>query len=98
MTTGTCPVCNGTKHMPCPEGIREYAVRHGSYGYNASDDTVDCDNCGSQMQWGKATGQVPRRADGSLCKHEYTSSKVGRCLTKYSCMHCNHMHVIDSGD
>lgn len=95
---GICPVCNGTGHKPCPENLRYYGQKSGWYGYRASDDTVDCDNCGGQMMFGKATGKVPLREDGTPCKHEYTGESPGLCLTEYTCKHCKHSYQVDSGD
>jgi len=98
MTTGICPVCNGTHKMAVPDTHRNYAVKYGYYGYDALTDTIECNNCGAQMQFSKATGQVPLRTDGTPCKHEYTSQNAGRCLTKHTCKHCSHTYTIDSGD
>jgi hypothetical protein len=36
--------------------------------------------------------------DGTPCTHKYTGKTVGRCLTQYTCMHCNDQYQIDSGD
>ena len=88
MSKGTCPVCNGTGHMPCPDHLRKSGQSSGWYGYRAEDDTVDCGNCGSQYMFGKATGQVNLRPDGTPCKHEYTGVNAGRSYTKYTCKHC----------
>ena len=97
---GICPCCNGTGHMPCPnEQIRGYGVKNGWYGYRAEDDTVDCTNCGGQYMFGKPTGKVRLRPDGTPCKHEYSYSK-GRwnCTHDYKCVHCSDTYMIDSGD
>jgi hypothetical protein len=95
---GICPVCQGSKHMPCPDNLRGYGVRNGWYGYRASDDTVNCTNCGAQTMWGQATGRVPLRADGTACTHDYQAKNVGRCLTQYTCTHCGDRYQIDSSD
>lgn len=95
---GVCPVCNGTQRMPCPDQNREYGKKYGWYGYRAEDDTIPCNNCGSQTMYGKATGEVPLRKDGTPCEHEYKSYNVGRCLTQYDCVHCTFRFQIDSGD
>jgi len=96
--TGVCPVCNGSGQMPCPDNLREHGKKYGWYNYRESDDTVKCTNCGGQMMYGMPTGQVPLREDGTPCTHEYKSESVGRCLTRYTCVHCSHSYVIDSGD
>ena len=95
---GICPVCNGSGHMPCPDYLRSYGKKNGWYGYRAEDDTVTCTNCGAQTMYGRPSGQVPLREDGTPCKHEYTSANVGRCLTQYTCKHCVSSYQIDSGD
>ena len=95
---GTCPVCNGSGHRPCPDDLRAYGAKNGWYGYRAEDDTVTCNNCGGQTMFGRATGQVKLRADGEPCTHEYTGRNAGRCYTIYTCKHCNHSYDIDSGD
>jgi DNA-directed RNA polymerase subunit RPC12/RpoP len=97
--TGTCPVCNGTKHMPCPDNLRVYGQKNGWYGYRAEDDTVDCTNCGSQYMFGKPSGVVRLREDGTPCVHEYVSSAGRwRSTTDYKCKHCGDTFMIDSGD
>jgi len=98
MTKGVCPVCNGSGHMPCPDDLRDYGVKHGWYGYRADDDTVTCTNCGGQYMYGRPTGEVRLNKDGEPCKHSYTSQTVGRCLTEYTCQHCGDRYQIDSGD
>ena len=98
MRQGTCPACNGSGHMPCPENLRQYGKSYGWYGYRAADDTVTCTNCGGQTMEGQATGQVPLREDGTPCLHEYTGRKIGNCLHRYTCKHCGYSHDIDSGD
>ena len=95
---GTCPVCNGTTRMPCPDYMSESSKRNGWYGYRADDNMVDCTNCGSQYMFGSPTGQVRLRPDGTPCAHEYTSANVGRCLTQYTCKHCDDRYLVDSGD
>ena len=94
MTQGTCPVCNGTTRVPAGDNKYKNVIA----GYDKNTDTFACNNCGGQMMYGRPTGQVPLRADGTPCAHEYTSQNVGRCLTKYTCKHCNSSHTIDSGD
>ena len=98
MTKGTCPVCNGTKQRPCPDNLRDYGKRYGWYGYNAENDTVQCNNCGAQYMMGTPTGEVRLRPDGTPCAHEYTGREAGRCRTIYTCKHCNETYEIDSSD
>lgn len=98
MALGTCPICNGSGHMPCPDNIRQYGQQHGWYGYRAEDDTVDCTNCGGQRQWGRPTGTVQLREDGTPCVHEYVGRNLGRCYNGYTCKHCRDYYTIDSGD
>lgn len=94
MKMGTCPVCSGTGRRPA--GDDKYKTMYA--GYDAETDTLRCNNCGGQTMFGHPTGQVPLRADGTPCRHEYTSATVGRCLTRYTCKHCGSSHEIDSGD
>ena len=94
----TCPVCNGTGHMPCPDHLRGYGKQYGWYGYNADNDTVTCNNCGAQTMYGRPTGKVGLNKDGVPCTHKYVSKNAGRCLTAYTCEHCGDRYVIDSGD
>ena len=77
MTTGVCPVCNGTAK---------------------SQNDRECRNCGGQYMYGRGTGEVYLRQDGTPCKHEYNSTNIGRCLTRYKCIHCAEQFDIDSGD
>lgn len=95
---GTCPVCKGTGHQPCPDNLREYGQKYGWYGYRAEDDTADCTNCGGQKMFSSPTGLVPLREDGTPCVHEYNGENAGRCLTRYTCKHCGDQHDIDSSD
>ena len=97
---GVCPVCNGTCRMPCPsESIREYGIKHGWYNYDAETDTIPCNNCGGQYQWGKPSGEVSLRKDtGEPCVHEYRGYSKGNCYTGYTCIHCEDNYSIDSGD
>lgn len=98
-TMGICPVCNGTKQMPCPDHLRVYGQKNGWYNYRASDDTVRCTNCGGQTMFGQPTGEVPlNRETGEPCLHEYTGQSRGRCYTVYTCKHCGHSYDIDSSD
>jgi len=93
---GTCPVCNGSGRVPVPAHQQQF--KHVYAGYDADTDTLGCMNCGGQTMFGRPTGQVPLRPDGTPCRHEYTSATVGRCLTEYTCKHCGHSYQIDSGD
>jgi len=88
---GVCPVCNGTKEVPLTDNELKYS-------WNKDKTHRACTNCGGQTMYGRATGEVPLRSDGTPCKHEYTSQTVGRCLTRYTCKHCGSSHEIDSGD
>ncbi len=94
MTDGVCPVCNGTgrRHAGVDPYKKVYA------GYDEVTDTLPCNNCGGQTMYGRPSGRVRLRPDGSPCVHEYTSSTIGRCLTRYTCKHCGSYHDIDSGD
>ncbi len=94
MEHGTCPVCNGSGRVPA--GDNKY--KHITAGYDKDTDTFACNNCGGQTMYGRPTGKVPLRADGTPCRHEYTSRTVGRCLTEYTCKHCGSSYQIDSGD
>ena len=97
-SNGPCPVCNGTGRAACPDDTREYGKRYGWYGYNADDDTIDCHNCGAQYQFGKPSGKVKLRPDGTPCEHKYVSSKGSwNCTTNYKCVHCGDTYMIDSG-
>ena len=91
---GICPVCNGSKRRLA--GDDKY--KHMYAGYDKETDTLPCNNCGGQTMFGSPSGQVPLREDGTPCKHEYKSATVGRCLTRYTCMHCVSSYEIDSGD
>lgn len=91
---GVCPVCNGCGRRPA--GDTPYKTVFA--GYDKETDTLACNNCGGQYMYGRPTGEVPLRSDGTPCKHEYTSATVGRCLTRYTCKHCGSSHEIDSGD
>ena len=93
-----CPVCNGSGRMPTPDHLRKYGEQSGWYGYKKDDDCCTCTNCGSQYMFGRATGEVRARPDGTPCKHEYSSTTIGRCLTEYKCIHCSDRYQIDSGD
>ena len=95
---GTCPVCQGTGRMPCPDNLRTYGVNNGWYGYSAEDDKVICTNCGGQTQGGRPTGKVRLRADMFPCIHEYVGKNIGRCYNGYTCKHCGDYYTIDSSD
>jgi hypothetical protein len=93
MTQVTCPVCNGTKRKPA--GDRWKSV---TYGYDKETDTLLCTNCGGQTMSLRPTGMVNQNSEGNPCTHSYTSETIGRCLTRYTCKHCNDQYTIDSGD
>ena len=94
MQEGICPVCDGTTRIPA--GDRQ----HKNYlaGYDKDTDTLQCMNCGGQRMFGRATGRVRLREDGTPCKHEYLGRNAGRCYTIYTCQHCGDKYDIDSGD
>lgn len=82
-TTGVCPVCNGTKDDPRSTPLAR----------------VDCQNCGGQKMWQRATGRVVLRSDGTPCTHDYRHFlKIGACYNEYRCEHCGDINPIDSGD
>lgn len=64
--------------------------------------TLPCCNCGGQTMFGKPTGQVPLRADGTPCLHDYagvsTPEETRRCIHRRECRGCGHRYTIDSGD
>jgi len=93
---GVCPVCNGSHRQPAEERMKKYADTIS--GYDKNNDTIACNNCGGQGMFGRPTGEVPLRADGTPCKHEYKGVERGRCYTVYTCIHCSHRFDIDSGD
>ncbi len=94
MADGVCPVCNGTGRRPAGENSYKKVYA----GYDEVTDTLPCNNCGGQTMYGRPSGRVPLRPDGTPCKHEYASATVGRCLTRYTCKHCGSSYEIDSGD
>ena len=95
---GVCPVCHGTTRMPCPDFRRDFAQRYGSFGYDKDTDSVECDNCGGQYQFGKPSGTVKLDKNGDPCKHSYASTKgYWNCTTNYRCIHCGDSYMIDSG-
>jgi hypothetical protein len=91
---GPCPRCDGTGGMPVPE---DWNYKTTVYGYDATNDTVPCRNCGGQTMSGHGTGKVPLRASGEPCLHEYSGGKAGNCYYSYRCKHCVHSYSIDSG-
>ena len=91
---GTCPVCSGSGRVPAGDDPYKKIM----YSYDETTDTLACCNCGGQYQWGRPTGKVRLRDDGTPCIHQYTSRIVGRCLTQYCCIHCDDIYEIDSGD
>jgi hypothetical protein len=96
MDQGTCPVCNGTKRIPVSASAESY--KDIIAGYDKVTDTFACNNCGGQYMYGKSTGLVKLREDGTPCQHEYTGKTVSNCYHRYVCKHCGDMHHIDSGD
>lgn len=94
MEYGTCPVCNGKGRVAAGDNkYKQYLA-----GYDEATDTLACNNCGGQRMYGRPSGKVPLRSDGTPCKHEYQSKTVGRSLTRYTCKQCGDSYEIDSGD
>jgi hypothetical protein len=89
-----CPVCNGSGRKPAGDNKYKSVIA----GYDKVTDTFECTNCGGQYMFGRPTGEVNARPDGTPCTHEYSSKNVGRCLTEYTCKHCGDRYQIDSGD
>lgn len=99
MNKGICPVCNGTTRVPVPEQHHSYKTVMASY--DPATDTLRCQNCGGQYQFGGQSipsGYVALREDGTPCVHKYNSVTIGNCLHRSTCMHCGDSHDIDSGD
>lgn len=96
MTQGICPVCTGTGRQPVDAAAQWW--KRIIAGYDPGTDTFACGNCGGQTMSGRATGQVPLRADGAPCVHEYTARPAGRCIWDHTCRHCGHRYTIDSSD
>lgn len=94
METGICPVCTGSGRRPAA-GVPSKTVYA---SYDAATDTLGCNNCGGLIMWGKPSGLVPLREDGTPCVHEYTSYSRGRCWTQYKCKFCTLSFDVDSGD
>ena len=94
MSYGICPVCNGTGRRDASNDKYKNVYA----GYDKETDTLPCTNCGGQTMFGKPTGKVNLRPDGTPCKHEYVGVSRGRCYTVYTCKHCGHSYDIDSGD
>ena len=93
---GICPCCNGTTRVPVPEASQRYKTVMA--GYDSNTDTFPCQNCGGQYMFGRPTGGVKLREDGTPCTHEYVSKNLGRCYTRYECKHCGDTYEIDSSD
>jgi len=94
MSKGTCPICNGTTRVPAGDAQHKIVLS----SYDPETDTLACGNCGRQYMYGRATGEVNLNSDGEPCVHTYTLKTIGRCLTKYTCLHCADCYEIDSGD
>jgi DNA-directed RNA polymerase subunit RPC12/RpoP len=94
MIKGTCPVCNGLKRVPAGDSKYKSVIA----GYDKETDTVECRNCGGQYMFGRPTGEVRLNKEDVPCTHVYQSKTVGRCLTEYTCIHCDERFEIDSGD
>lgn len=93
---GTCPVCNGTMRVSVKPEQERYCSIYA--GYDKETHTLGCGNCGSQYMFGRPTGEVKLRPDGTPCTHEYVSKTVGRCYHRSECIHCGDAYHIDSGD
>ena len=89
---GICPVCNGSTRTPAKENPYKHVVA----GYDSETDTFPCFNCGGQKMFGKPTGEVPLRSDGTPCRHEYEGEVRGRGYIVYTCKHRGHRYDIDS--
>jgi len=91
---GVCPVCDGTcrTEVPASQPYKKVMM-----GYDPETNTIPCDNCGAQRQWGRATGQVKLNKEGVPCTHKYSRRNIGRCLNLYTCEHCGDSYQIDSG-
>jgi hypothetical protein len=94
MSKGICPVCNGSGRTPAGDNKYKNVIA----GYDRETDTFECTNCGGQYMYSRPTGQVPLNKNGEPCRHQYSSKKVGRCLTEYTCVLCDDRYQIDSGD
>lgn len=94
MNESTCPVCNGTGRVSAADQKYKTVIA----GYDKDTDTLPCTNCGGQTMFGRPTGKVRTRADGTPCVHEYTSQNLGRCYNRYTCKHCGYSYEIDSSD
>ena len=95
METGVCPICDGTTRVPYDGDARYKKV---IAGYDEDTDTLPCRNCGGQYMFGRPKGTVALNREGEPCVHTYQSENAGRCLTRYTCIHCGDRHTIDSGD
>jgi transcription elongation factor Elf1 len=93
MEKGTCPVCSGHGRVKATS-----TYKHVMAGYDKESDTLPCQNCGGQYQWGRPSGEVNMDYSGQPCVHHYSGKNVGRCLTEYTCNHCGDRYQIDSGD
>ena len=93
MDKGTCPVCSGHGRVPATSTYKKVMA-----GYDEKTDTLPCQNCGGQYQWGRPSGEVNIDYSGQPCVHDYSGENVGRCLTEYTCKHCGDRYKIDSGD
>lgn len=87
----TCPVCNGTKEVPTPDNLKQYAFWKDSTH-------IPCSNCGGQYMGNKGTGLVNADKDGNPCTHKYVTHTIGNCLHESICTKCTDIFVIDSGD
>ena len=91
-----CPACNGSGREFASEHAKKY--RNVIAGYDLSDDTIPCQNCGGSTMYGQAMGYMKAGKDGKGCIHSHKSTNIGRCLTRYTCVKCGSYYDIDSGD
>ena len=80
--------------------MKDYEKANRWYGYDKATDTRECKNCGLHgMYVPPPDGKVELRKDnGQPCVHEFRGQNIGRCMTEYTCVHCESSHIIDSGD
>ena len=94
MSTGTCPVCNGSLIVAVTEeNLHKWKRRGAKIG-----EEFKCKNCGAQYMYGTPRGVVPLNREGVPCTHSYKGRSAGRCLTQYECEFCEDRYQIDSGD
>lgn len=92
----TCPVCAGSLRQSAGDG----PYRMWAAGYRADDNSIPCQNCGGQKMFGRPTGSVPARPDGTPCTHTYRVVQHDRYAHVHSCVctECGDTFELDSGD